>query len=235
VLDEETDGLPAASSSPASRYAAKGKWAVRTGVSHIVRNRRQFIRKSAVRDRDLLNLGCGHSAHPDFINLDWAWKRQIDICWDLAKELPLEDASLSGIYSEHCLEHLPLPVIDRVLADCYRILKPGGVLRIVVPDGEMYLTGYSARHNGDSAATLPFADGENYRGFYTPMLSVNRIFEDFGHKFIFDLETMRSLLELNGFADITRTDYMHGRDERLLIDRKCHIPESLYVEAIKPA
>lgn len=207
---------------------------VRRAISSVVRNRRMFIPARAVRGQEYLNLGCGHFPHDDFINLDWIWNRRVQIVWDLGRGIPLDDASLRGIFSEHCLEHLPLDVGGRVLGECHRVMRPGGTLRIVVPDGEMYLSGYTARTRGDATITLPFSDHDEYRGVYTPIMSVNRIFHEHEHRFIYDYETLRCLLEMNGFVDIERSGFRQGRDTKLLIDREERAPESLYVEATRP-
>jgi predicted SAM-dependent methyltransferase len=212
---------------------AGAKARLRAQISRVVRNRSLFIRRRAVRAHEYLDLGCGHFPHPGFVNLDWMWNRRIDICWDLGRGIPLPDASLRGIFSEHCIEHLPLETGDLVLAECHRVLRPGGTLRVVVPDGEMYLAGYAA-HLAGAAVALPFSEGDGHRGRYTPIMSVNRIFHEHGHRFIYDFETLRTLLEANGFTEIRRCAFGEGRDPKLLIDREARAPESLYVEAVRP-
>jgi predicted SAM-dependent methyltransferase len=207
----------------------------RSSISSAIRNRSFHIRRGTLRSREYLNLGCGFQAHPDFVNLDHHWNRRIDVCWDLGRDLPFADASMRGIYSEHCLEHLPLETADKMLAECFRILAPGGTLRLVVPDGELYLTGYSALVANPGAEPLPFSEGETFEGVYSPILSVNRIFREFGHRFIYDFAMLGQMLERRGFTDIERVSFRSGRDPKLLIDSENRKPESLYVDATAPA
>jgi hypothetical protein len=65
-------------------------------------------------------------------------------------------------------------------------------------------------------------------------MSVSRIYKDWGHKFIYDFQTLEALLARRGFADISRESYRSGRDPVMLQDSEEHVKESLYVEASKP-
>jgi predicted SAM-dependent methyltransferase len=222
---------------PAARspIVARLRKRARRGISHVVRNRSLHVRWERVRSREYLDLGCGSNLHPQFVNLDYQWHPGIDICWDVARGIPLADGSVKGIFSEHCLEHMPLETGDYVLGECFRVLAPGGTVRIVVPDGELYLGGYAAIRDGHTERSLPYAERDEYQGMYSPIMSVNRIFGEFGHRFIYDFDTLRQLLERRGFDDIARAAFGEGRDPVLLIDTPRRAPESLYVEATKPA
>ena len=62
----------------------------------------------------------------DFINLDYLWVPSMDVCWDIvAKKYPFPDASMEGIYTEHCLEHIPYDKCIENLKEFHRLLKPG--------------------------------------------------------------------------------------------------------------
>lgn len=67
------------------------------------------------------------------------------------RALPFADASLRAVYSSHVLEHLPAEVIEPLLAEFWRVLVPGGVARIVVPD----LARMADRAFARSALTIP--------------------------------------------------------------------------------
>lgn len=197
-------------------------------VSFLIRGNTAFNRTRKNGTTKLLNVGCGPNPRPEFINLDYLWNPNIDICWDIAKKpYPLPSASLEGIYTEHCLEHIEFKNMKENLREFYRLLKPEGVLRVVMPDGEIYLDIYQRRKQG-SKELMPYEEG-----YISPMARINGIFRNHGHKFIYDFETMKRLMEEVGFKDIKKCSYRSGRDQRLLIDQEWRQVESLYVEATK--
>lgn len=83
-----------------------------------------------------LNLGCGDRFIKSWINLDFVAQLPWVNRHDLRQSISLCDSSLSFVYHSHVLEHLSPVAGGRLLAECYRILRPGGLLRVVVPDLE---------------------------------------------------------------------------------------------------
>jgi predicted SAM-dependent methyltransferase len=180
------------------------------------------------KNKDYLDLGCGNNISPEFINVDYHWMPGVDVCMDISKyNLPINANTLKGIYTEHCLEHIPYTEIPRILKDFYRILKNGGVLRIVVPDGQIYLEEYCKSQLGEPYS-MPI-----YKGYKTPMESVNAVFRNHGHQFIFDYETFEYLLTDAGFSKVSNVAYLQGSDPVLLKDTEWRSVESLYIEAVK--
>lgn len=84
----------------------------------------------------LVNLGCGSHYHTDWINIDIAPSGPEVIAHDLSKGIPLESNSSDAVYHSHVLEHIRRNEALQFTKECYRVLKPGGVLRIAVPDLE---------------------------------------------------------------------------------------------------
>lgn len=103
-----------------------------------------------------LNLGCGNRYHPDWINIDIAPQGPGVIQHDLSRGIPLPDASCDVVYHAAVLEHLRRSDAVAYLAECYRVLKPGGIVRVGVPDLEkicqLYLSKLAAVSNGDPSA-----------------------------------------------------------------------------------
>lgn len=104
----------------------------------------------------LLNLGCGGHCHADWINLDIAASAVGVIPCDLSRGIPFPDGVFDAVYHSHLLEHLPHAAAPAFMADCFRVLKPGGVARVAVPDLEaivrLYLKFLEGALAGDETA-----------------------------------------------------------------------------------
>lgn len=78
---------------------------------------------------------------PGFIKPDNSWinvdidKNRGDVVLNFNEnqELPFEDGSVEGIYASHVFEHMSIYAAPKVFRECYRVLKVGGVLRIIIP------------------------------------------------------------------------------------------------------
>jgi predicted SAM-dependent methyltransferase len=210
-------------------------WRVQRLLDRVLRGNRLGFKKHRVRAKEYLDIGCGLNVNETFIGLDYLWHPELDICCDVTKGIPLPDSSLKGIYTEHCIEHLELVDTYELFAEFIRVLRPGGTVRIIVPDAEIYARGYIAVRDGTSDKPLPYREHDGLDGIYTPVMSVNRIFKEWGHKFIYDFETLRAMLERRGFVDVVEESFRSGRDAIMLQDSDEHITESVYVEASKPS
>lgn len=92
----------------------------------------------------LVNVGCGQTFHPEWLNFDVAPAAVGVKRWDLRRGLPFREGEVDAVYSSHVLEHLNCEEAKRFIHDSWRILKPGGILRIVVPDLEQITRAYLA-------------------------------------------------------------------------------------------
>jgi SAM-dependent methyltransferase len=90
----------------------------------------------------LLNFGCGHTFHQEWTNIDLVSSSPAVREYDIRKNLPYSDGYFDACYSSHVIEHMKKNESDRLIAECYRILKPQGIIRIVVPDLESIARAY---------------------------------------------------------------------------------------------
>jgi len=141
-----------------------------------------------------LHLGCGGNALEGWSNIDLGGGKSV-IHLNLAKPLPVASDSVQFVFSEHFLEHLTLSQGRRFVAECYRVLAPGGILRISTPNLEAMLQAYA-----DKSITLM-----SYRGWNpkTPCRMLNEGMRLWGHRFVYDHDELYSLLAESGFSDIT--------------------------------
>jgi predicted SAM-dependent methyltransferase len=89
-----------------------------------------------------MNWGSGEYPVPGWINSDIKAGPGIDISCDIRNGLPLEDASLDYVASIHALPEIPLADLVEVLGELRRVLKPGGVLRLALPDLDKGIDAY---------------------------------------------------------------------------------------------
>jgi SAM-dependent methyltransferase len=90
----------------------------------------------------LVNAGCGRVHHPDWVNLDFAPDSPGILRCDLREGLPFSSTSVDVVYSSHVLEHLDKAAGHHFLKECHRVLRPGGILRVAVPDFEGLVRAY---------------------------------------------------------------------------------------------
>lgn len=95
-----------------------------------------------MREYTLLNLGCGQRYHKDWTNVDFFSNNINVLSINLLKGIPFPDASFDVVYHSHLLEHIPRNNSLPFLKECSRVLKPGGIIRVVVPDLENLVKEY---------------------------------------------------------------------------------------------
>lgn len=91
----------------------------------------------------MLNVGCGSTFHEDWVNVDLYSMSEHVIEMDIRKGLAFEDNSFDVVYSSHVLEHMSKDKAEELVEEMVRVLKPGGILRLVVPDLEAIISNYT--------------------------------------------------------------------------------------------
>ncbi len=187
----------------------------------------------------LVNVGAGDVGKEGWINLDGYRAKGITFRWDARKSLPFRDKSVRGLFAEHFFEHIDYrQEAPRFLAEAHRVLKDGGILRIIVPDAEKYLKAYA---NGDWQTLSSIRPLDPQRKdfhfdfkYNTRMELINVIFrQESEHKFAYDFETLELLLNRNGFQQVVKQTFGKCLDPAVCIDLEVRASESLYVDAVK--
>jgi SAM-dependent methyltransferase len=104
----------------------------------------------------LLNFGCGNAFHPEWVNLDATPADSSVRACDVRRGIPFEDGGFDAVYGSHVLEHMAPAAAAGLLRECCRVLKPGGIVRLAVPDLEiiakLYLGSLTGALAGDAKA-----------------------------------------------------------------------------------
>jgi predicted SAM-dependent methyltransferase len=174
-----------------------------------------------------LNWGCGEHPESGWLNSDVKNVPGIDIVADVRSGLPLENDSIDYITSIHALPELPYEDLVPALSELRRVLKPGGVLRLALPDLER---GIAAYQRGDrDYFHVPDEDARSVGAkFVTQMIW-------YGYsRSLFVYDFVAELLQRAGFARVDRCEYRQTGSrwpEIVVLDNRER--ESLFVEAVK--
>ena len=93
-------------------------------------------------NKKLLNIGCGETMDPHWINIDIASSSADVHVHDVRRGLPFSDGEFDACYCSHMLEHVTKIQARVIACDAYRVLKKGGIARFVVPDLEQIVRFY---------------------------------------------------------------------------------------------
>jgi predicted SAM-dependent methyltransferase len=168
----------------------------------------EYLKSHPVRK---LQLGAGSSNPIGWLNTDIEPQGE-QVYLDVTKRYPLPDGSFQYVFSEHVIEHVPWEGGLAMLKECYRVLAPGGKVRIVTPN----LTKFIELLFGTADDAQRFIETKlryYYKWPITPVPEAyifNRELRDFGHQFLYDPATLRKTFELAGFKQITE----HGVTEK---------------------
>jgi predicted SAM-dependent methyltransferase len=230
---EEAQGRLNASNPTDSRLRRMTKHAVpvrRRGTARMVVTdavtpfqRRRARRIAAGGDPLRLHLGSGAQPKDGWVDVDLAGD-PVDLAWNLARGIPFADGSVDAVFHEHLLEHIPLRDGLGLMDETMRVLRPGGILRIGVPDAGALLRSYV----GDGARIEQIHPGRPTR-----MLAVQELFYWHRHTTMYDEETLALMFTAVGFpAPSART--FGDTDLGAAPDTERRRAETLYMEAVRP-
>ncbi len=206
---------------------------------HALKGRWMSKRRADLSGREYLQLGSGESRLDGFLNSDFPLNDKAELHLDARFPLPFRDQCLRGIYAHHVVEHLSYEDARALFKECCRVLKPGGIFRMVVPDLEVFLRCYTdpdPQKRAKIYRLLPEHFMAELAG-RTPLEVADHIFRDnkFNrHLSAWDWETAALRLREAGFASVQRLSANQSADPMLAGHDKTHWADhSLYVEATK--
>jgi len=194
-----------------------------------------------------LHIGCGPGHLPGWINID---VQPAPLAMNVLWGLPFAERSVQRVFVSHLLEHLFFPRdVQFFLGELKRVMAPGGVVRIVVPDLEKCISAYAANDRAffesrretwswwpENATRL-----EDFLAYAGAGAEPAHLFE--AHKYGYDFETLAKVLGEAGFERVRASTYMASDDPALRVDDVSAVAKarygddyySLFVEATAPA
>lgn len=157
-----------------------------------------------------INVGCGPGRLEGWVNVDIVEGEWDDVLYmDVLKPWPLPDGSAEAISSEHFIEHITREQGAIYLREAARVLRPGGVIRTSTPSLRGTIDAYIQRDPEILAkyreGVRGWCDAENHADMF------NNHFYEWGHRHIYDLQTLTAMLEEAGFGSIEVVEFGQSR------------------------
>jgi predicted SAM-dependent methyltransferase len=140
-----------------------------------------------------LHLGCGDRFIAGFVHVDARPLPHVDIVTPLDRLPMFPDGSASLVYASHVLEHFPRHETLAVLKEWARVLEPGGLLRLAVPDFEKLIQVYEMTSRNLDAVLGPLVGRQDHPYNF--------------HYMAFDRRKLTTLLQEAGFGDVREWDW----------------------------
>jgi len=223
-------------------------WNMKKNIPGVDRRRiKSYLAKNEVRK---VHVGCGANILNGWLNLDyWSrWKiysyvQPVSVSHiDATGAFPFKNDEIDYVFSEHMIEHITFPQGMNMLAECYRILKPGGKLRISTPDLSFLIDLYKSEKSEIQKSYIKWSTDTFIKEApcCEEVFVINNFVRDWGHHFIYDERLLRYSLERSGFAEITKCKLRESdHDELRNLENESRMPkgflslESLTLEATK--
>lgn len=130
---------------------------------------------------------------------------------DVRRGLPVETASCRAVYASHVLEHLALDDFNKALAETFRILRPGGIFRLVVPDLEAAARKYLDNLITKGSDAAPIFMRETHLGWERRPKGLGQFLREWlgnsRHLWMWDYRSLSAALQQHGFVDIRRAQF----------------------------
>ncbi len=192
-----------------------------------------------------LHIGCGHVLLSGWLNIAFETREEYGriktrggapyLNYNLLKPWPFDSGSIEYIAASHFIEHLDLNQGMEFTKRCYGVLKSGGVLRLSCPDLELYAKNY-AQNNKNFFNHPLIKEWCCFKNAVTPgEIFIAKAYDSGGsHKWFYDFESLKHILEAAGFTSVQRVGRLEGRTPDLKkIELEKRELETVYMEAVK--
>lgn len=228
-----------------TRAVAETAFFLRAAITR--RDRRLAAGYLAETARPKLHIGCGTNILPGWLNADAIPLGHDVVHLDATRRFPYPSAAFYRVFSEHMIEHVAFAKAQTMLAECFRVLAPGGTVRISTPDLGFLVALHAPRRSALQDDYVEWTRRSWLRGpgreQPDPTASViNHFVRAWGHLFIYDEATLGWCLERAGFIDVARRPILESPHPGLQgLENVARAPdgfialESLSMEGTKPA
>jgi len=190
-----------------------------------------------------LQLGSGLKLLDGWLNTDCSLVFKSPCFLDVTREFPIDDAQFDFVFTEHLIEHLTFKEGQNLLRESFRVLKPGGKIRVACPDLMKVIGLYTAPKTDAREQYIKHCVDSSLAdiGVYGECFVINNAVRNWGHKFLYDEPTMRLAMERVGFKDAVRCDVCVSTDPALQKlesfgpGYEAKVYETIVMEARKPA
>lgn len=219
-------------------------------VLKIKRNARKTIEKYiSSHSIKKLHIGSGGNEFVDWLNSDLLPENSRIALIDVSKIIPIESSSFDYVYSEHVFEHLNFFEQLNYFRETYRILKPGGKMRIATPNFDFLIHLTNTENSDIEKRYLSW----NMNRFLKPITQelgnkadkkiyvINNYFKDWGHQLIHNKSSFINLISITDFKDVIECNVGTSLDNNLsnlemhskMITEEFNLLETMVFEAVK--
>jgi predicted SAM-dependent methyltransferase len=218
------------------------KWNIKRGFGRTDRALiESHLASSPVRK---LQLGCGSNKLRGWLNSDLFPSGGDVLHLDATSVFPFPSNTFDFVFSEHMIEHIPYTAGQMMLEECYRVLKPGGTIRISTPDLNFVVGLYEDEKSDLQEAYIKWSIDNFVK--WAPAASgsyvVNNFVRDWGHQFIYDEKSLSLSLSSARFSNIKRCSLnISDHDALSGLENETRMPlgflklETITMEATKPS